>query len=998
MDNNLSANNESSVNQINYKNIVEGIDGLVFIYSENKEIQYVNNRLNEMLSYSPIGKSLDQLLEALNIKCESCDLNFKKLESLKKLKCYNEKRKKWYQGNVIPIKNVDHSESYMVILNEIDNFYSIVKDFSEPQSQNVLLLESLYDGVLILDKDYVIRYANKKFIEESGYSKEELQGISLSAIQSETSRKVFLANIDRILSKDTRPYESVGKTKEGIHKAFIVSPRLIMDEQENICGFILVYTDITILKQTEKQLNEFKEELQAVYDGMTDGLIIATEKDKKVLEANMAFCNMLGYTREEVINMPVTKFHPENTVEKMTQKLITEGIYEHRVILENIPTLKKDDTLFYTDVAFSFIYYKGEPCAIVFFRDISHRKKIEDDLNISQQFQKALLDNIPDLAWLKDVNSKYILVNKALSKSFGLNVDDFTGKTDYDLSPPELAEKYVKDDQEVIKTGKIIKVEERWVNKDKEEHIIETIKTPIYNDEGEIVAISGIARNITERKKIEEVLKQSQLQLKAILDNIPDIAWLKDENCQFVAVNEALAKGYGYDTQYFIGKSDFDFSYPELAEHYQGIDKKVLETGKKITVEETWIDKNKQHYTIETIKSPVYNDKGEIVGTVGIARDITERKIFEKEIQDLRKRLEFILGATKTGLDILDSELNVIYVDPEWTKVYGDYTNKKCHDYFMGSQSICKGCGAVKALETKSIVVSEEYLPRENNRFIQVTSMPFQDENGEWYIAEVNVDITERKKMEEELNNTNKTLAEKTQRLEELNNLKNEFLGMAAHDIRNPLNTISNLSTFLMVFQHESLNEEQLSMLQIIKETSQKLLSIVNNLLDVAAIEAGKININKSKTNLKDLINSNQTLSVLTKQKDIEIKIEYDDALPLVEVDENLIGQVFDNLISNAVKFSNPNTTILIKMLESKGFIDISITDQGIGIPKEDMNTLFKPFQKRIRKVEEGHSSTGLGLAIVKKIVDLHNGKITVESKLNQGSTFTISLPLYEKT
>ena len=121
------------------------------------------------------------------------------------------------------------------------------------------------------------------------------------------------------------------------------------------------------------------------------------------------------------------------------------------------------------------------------------------------------------------------------------------------------------------------------------------------------------------------------------------------------------------------------------------------------------------------------------------------------EAETLKQQMEFILGITKTGIDIIDSEFNIRYIDPEWKKVYGDPTDKKCYQYFMGRNGVCPGCGIIKALETKTIAVTEEVLVKENNRPIQVTTIPFQDDKGEWVVAEVNVDITERKKIEKEL-------------------------------------------------------------------------------------------------------------------------------------------------------------------------------------------------------------------------------------------------------
>jgi PAS domain S-box-containing protein len=136
---------------------------------------------------------------------------------------------------------------------------------------------------------------------------------------------------------------------------------------------------------------------------------------------------------------------------------------------------------------------------------------------------------------------------------------------------------------------------------------------------------------------------------------------------------------------------------------------------------------------------------------VDLQDEIKERKRAQAEIEGLKKQMEFILGATKTGLDIIDSDCNIVYIDAEWQKVYGDPKGKKCYQYFMGRNRVCPGCGVTKALETKKPIVTEEILAKEGNRPIQVTTIPFQDEKGNWLVAEVNVDVTERKKAEEKI-------------------------------------------------------------------------------------------------------------------------------------------------------------------------------------------------------------------------------------------------------
>jgi len=322
------------------------------------------------------------------------------------------------------------------------------------------------------------------------------------------------------------------------------------------------------------------------------------------------------------------------------------------------------------------------------------------------------------------------------------------------------------------------------------------------------IRLTELEKSESRYKIADELLRKIELQQKAILNNIPDMAWLKDKDSKFVCVNEAFGRACGFEPKELVGKTDLDIWPHDLAEKYRNDDKEVMKSMMRKRVEEPLADKEGKIQWLETIKTPIYNDKGEVIGTTGIARDITERKKYEEKLREarseleirvkvrtaelsrvnedlnkyqsqlkelitertselekeltlrktaeeegarLKNRIEFILGATKTGLDIIDSDFNVLFVDEEWAKIYGDYKGKKCYEYFMGKSSMCENCGVKKALETKKITVTEEILMAEGNRPIQVITMPYQAEDGKWFVAEVNVDISERKRIEEEL-------------------------------------------------------------------------------------------------------------------------------------------------------------------------------------------------------------------------------------------------------
>jgi signal transduction histidine kinase len=233
----------------------------------------------------------------------------------------------------------------------------------------------------------------------------------------------------------------------------------------------------------------------------------------------------------------------------------------------------------------------------------------------------------------------------------------------------------------------------------------------------------------------------------------------------------------------------------------------------------------------------------------------------------------------------------------------------------------------------------------------------------------------------------------KNAELELLNDQKNYFLGIAAHDLRSPLGNIQTFSDFLLNEANANLSDQHKEFLHIIKNSSSFMLELVNNLLDVSKIESGKLDLQLEVTNMVELITNNINLNKnISKKKNIEIKFLPADELVEAMVDKTQIEQVLNNLITNAIKFSNKDTVIEISMERNEKALVLCVKDQGQGIPKQELEKLFTPFHKTSVKSTAGEKSTGLGLAIAKKIVEAHKGKIWVISEVGKGSEFRFSL------
>ncbi|MDG6218761.1 MAG: PAS domain-containing protein, partial [Candidatus Thermoplasmatota archaeon] len=270
---------------------------------------------------------------------------------------------------------------------------------------------------------------------------------------------------------------------------------------------------------------------------------------------------------------------------------------------------------------------------------------------------------------------------------------------------------------------------------------------------GSPLRMIGTHSNITEQKQIEGKLQAhySMLKRTEAIANIGSWEWdiKKDEvrwSEEFFRIAKIPAENgapsFAEQANLYV-KEDYD--------KIRGLVEKCISNGTPYKTELRLIRKDGEIRHIIAQGQAKTDEKGEVCQLVGFVQDITERKQTEKKLEEERKRLEYILSITRTGINITDAEYNLQYVDDGWQKIYGDPSGRKCYEYFMGFSEPCQECGIPIALETKEVIVTEEKLPRENNRIVEVHTIPFKNSDEQWLVAEFNIDITERKKIEKEM-------------------------------------------------------------------------------------------------------------------------------------------------------------------------------------------------------------------------------------------------------
>ena len=621
---------------------------------------------------------------------------------------------------------------------------------------------------------------------------------------------------------------------------------------------------------------------------------------------------------------------------------------------------------------------------------ISERKQAEEETKLANSELNQIFNTAADGMRLVDKDFNVLRINETFSALTGVNRDEAIGKKCHDVFSGPVCFTPDCPLTKILGGEKRIEYEVEKERRDGIKIPCIVTSTPFRGPDGRLIGIVEDFKDITTHKQAEVAVRESEEKFRSISASAQDCILMIDNEGNISYWNEAAERIFGYSKEEAIGKEAHVLLGPErYLEAYRKGFSTFRETGQGPAVGKTLEfsarRKDGAEFPVELSVSAVkVQDKWH---SIGIVRDVTKRKHAEQEVQSLKQQMEFILGATKTGLDIIDSEFNMRYIDPEWQKIYGDPTGRKCYEYYMGRSDMCPGCGIPKALETKTITVTEEVLVKEGNRPIQVTTIPFQNAEGEWLVAEVNVDITERKKLEEQLI--------QAQKMEALGQLA----GGIAHDFNNILTAIIGFATLLKM--EMSADDPLRTNVTQILNASERAANLTQALLAFGRKQL----INPEPVNLNEIIVALEKLLSRIIGEDIELSTVLTEEVITVLADITQIEQVLMNFATNARDAMPDGGRLTIRTeviqfdheyVKAHGYGKpgpyalISVEDTGEGMDVETRERIFEPFYT----TKETGKGTGLGLSMVYGSIKQHDGYINVYSEPGKGTTFRIYLPL----
>ncbi|MCK4648812.1 PAS domain S-box protein [bacterium] len=631
---------------------------------------------------------------------------------------------------------------------------------------------------------------------------------------------------------------------------------------------------------------------------------------------------------------------------------------------------------------------------------------------------KDLVEMTTDWIWEINKDGIYTYVSPKVKDILGYEVDEVIGKTPFDLMPKDEAKRVLKFFREkVIKKESFFRLEN--VNKHKDGHLVtlETNGMPILDERGDLIGYRGIDRDITERKKMEEVLWKSEDKYRTLLKNLPQKIFLKDKNSVYISCNENYARDLKIKSEEIAGKTDYDFFPKELAEKYRADDKRIMKSGETEDIEEKYIQEG-QEVIVHTVKTPVKDEEGNVFGILGIFWDITGRKKMEEEIRVYAQAIE---GADDAFL-ITDRKGKIIFMNQSVLDMYG-YRRKellgKHVSIFPSESSLKKQKEAIREAETKGNWSGELINKRKSGEEFPIIlnlSLVRNEKNEVVGLLSVFRDITETKKLISELEEDRITLEEKVREKtaqiresEKMASLGRLSAGVA-HEINNPITSILlNVQRMSGKMKKEVKTipdfKAYVKTIEKVEGAIYRCRKIVTGLLAFshpAKPELTPTNINKV---IKETLES---LEEQVKTRDIKVVKALAPQLPRLMADGEQLSQVFSNLIMNSceampkggrlritTRLQKPEVGVRSGKLGegARKLVEIEVSDMGKGISEKDLPKIFDPFFT----TKETGKGVGLGLSISYGIIEEHKGTIEVRSQKGKGTIFIVRLPAVKK-
>lgn len=859
-------------------------------------------------------------------------------------------------------------------------------------------MKNIYEKILnlcnfplrVTDFDGKILIVNDEYCNFLGVKKEDLIGKSFETLYSPENRKEALNYYRNFINKGISHQKSEKILTLSNGKRLIVELSYILMVTEGGKFILAVFNDITEKRKTEELLKESEETFRKLFEETSDSILLLTTEGFQ--DCNNATLRTFGYkNKADILGKQPWEVSPdvqpdglssENKAKMMIKKAFKDGYNFFEWVHK-----RSDGANFPCEVLLFKINIKNKQYYYSVVRDISNRKKIEAELIESQERYKAIFENTGSLTIIVDEDDTIILANNEAYSVTGYKPEEIIGTkwTNYVSGESiEMMMNYHK--MRRISPEKVpSKYQAVLLNKKGERRNCVLSVQMIPNTKQSVVSIY----DITEIIKAKESLKESEEKFRRLADNAEDIIYRYEfyPKPGFTFVSSAATKitGYTPEEHYSDAELGIKIVHPDDRQILQNYFQNKGEFSKPIVLR--WIRKDGKIIYTEQKNIPIYDENGKLIALEGIARDITERKRTEKELEKSEAKYRNLVENSLSGVFSTDIDGNILYANKAFCEILEldsieDAFKVNVKSFYENKDERIKLINELrkngKVLNYKLSVITK----KGKKIFVLLNSFILGD-----VITGMIMDISDIKRYEQEIISAR-------EKAEEMNRIKSSFLANMSHELRTPLQGILG---FAELIQEQNNLKSVKEMAEVIYKSSIRLLNTLNQILDLSLLEAKSKTVNHRNIDIVSLIEDTiKFFQPEARKKNLLLLFDSKlKSLPCL-TDPDIIINILKNLISNGLTYTEKGK-VTVKLTEEnigeKEFIKIEVIDTGIGIEEKYLDIIFNEF----RQVSEGYGrsfeGTGLGLTLCRKYLNLLGGDISVESKLGGGSNFIVRIP-----